>query len=143
MLVSASVPRPPGSLLRALYAVSERSGSVISNVDPQQTLLTLLDPGHLEPDFVVKTRNYRAVGTVAKINLALSALPKFTAANGEALTGRIHIGPEIDYLERAFDHSKYGEFSIKPYLEATIPTIADPSLAPEGKRRTRGRGARA
>jgi phytoene dehydrogenase-like protein len=107
--------------------------AVISNVDPQQTLLTLLDPGHLEPDFVVKTRNYRAVGTVAKVNLALSALPKFTAANGEALTGRIHIGPEIDYLERAFDHSKYGEFSTKPYLEATIPTIADPSLAPAGK----------
>src|SRR5438045_3127213 len=77
--------------------------AVISNVDPQQTFLTLLDPGHLEPDFVVKTRNYRAVGTVAKVNLALSALPKFTAANGEALTGRIHIGPEIDYLERAFD----------------------------------------
>ncbi len=107
--------------------------AVISNVDPQQTLLTLLDPGHLEPDFVVKTRNYRAAGTVAKVNFALSGLPKFTAANGEALTGRIHIGPEIDYLERAFDHSKYGEFSTKPYLEATIPTIADPSLAPAGK----------
>src|SRR3954470_17518714 len=107
--------------------------AVISNVDPQHTLLSLLDPGHLEPDFVVKTRNYRSVGTVAKVNLALSALPKFTAANGEVLTGRIHIGPEIDYLERAFDHSKYGEFSTKPYLEATIPTIADPSLAPAGK----------
>jgi phytoene dehydrogenase-like protein len=107
--------------------------AVISNADPQQTLLSLLDPGHLEPDFVVKTRNYRAVGTVAKINLALSGLPKFTAANGEALTGRIHIGPEIDYLERAFDHAKYGEFSTKPYLEATIPSVADPSLAPAGK----------
>lgn len=107
--------------------------AVISNVDPQQTLLSLLDPGNLEPDFVVKTRNYRAVGTVAKVNLALSGLPKFTAANGEALTGRIHIGPEIDYLERAFDHAKYGEFSTKPYLEATIPSIADSSLAPAGK----------
>ena len=108
--------------------------AVISNADPQQTLLSLLDPGHLEPDFVVKTRNYRAVGTVAKVNLALGGLPKFTAANGgPSLSGRIHIGPEIDYLERAFDNSKYGEFSSKPYLEATIPSIADSSLAPAGK----------
>jgi phytoene dehydrogenase-like protein len=110
------------------------ANKVISNAPPQQTLLGLLDPGHLEPDFVLKTRNYRSVGTVAKVNLALSALPKFTAANGEpALAGRIHIGPEIDYLERAFDHAKYGEFSPKPYLEVTIPSIADPSLAPAGK----------
>jgi phytoene dehydrogenase-like protein len=110
------------------------ANKVVSNAPPQQTLLGLLDPGHLEPDFVLKTRNYRSVGTVAKVNLALSGLPTFTAANGEpALSGRIHIGPEIDYLERAFDHAKYGEFSGKPYLEATIPSVADPSLAPAGK----------
>src|SRR5205823_7943416 len=100
----------------------------------QQTLLSLLDPCNLEPDFVLKTRNYRSIGTVAKVNLALSGVPKFTAANGEpALAGRIHIGPEIDYLERAFDHSKYGEFSSKPYLDVTLPTVSDASLAPEGK----------
>ncbi|MFZ1930734.1 MAG: NAD(P)/FAD-dependent oxidoreductase, partial [Candidatus Sulfotelmatobacter sp.] len=50
-----------------------------------------------------------------------------------ALKGRIHIGPEIDYLERAFDESKYGSFSRQPYLEATIPSLTDPTLAPEGK----------
>jgi len=55
---------------------------VISNADPQQTLLSFARSGNLEPDFVVKTRNYRAVGTVAKVNLALGGLPKFTAANG-------------------------------------------------------------
>jgi len=74
-------------------------------------------------------------GTVAKVNLALSALPTFTGIdeNSGALTGRIHIGPEIDYLERAFDESKYGNFSRAPYLEITIPSLTDPSLAPEGK----------
>jgi phytoene dehydrogenase-like protein len=74
-------------------------------------------------------------GTVAKINLALSALPSFTALKGheDALRGRIHIGPEIDYLERAFDESKYGNFSPHPYLEVTFPSVADPSLAPAGK----------
>jgi phytoene dehydrogenase-like protein len=108
---------------------------VISNADPRRTLLTLVDPTHLTPDFVMKLQNYRMPGTVAKVNLALSALPKFTALNGNdaALRGRIHIGPEIDYLERAFDESKYGNFSPHPYLEVTIPSLTDPSLAPSGK----------
>ena len=107
--------------------------TVISNADPKRTLLHLLDPFNLEPDFVVKLRNTRSVGTVAKINLALSALPSFKGAPADALAARIHIGPEIDYLERAFDASKYGEFSQHPYLEATIPSLLDDSLAPAGK----------
>jgi phytoene dehydrogenase-like protein len=105
--------------------------AVISNADPQRTLLRLLDPAHLTPDLVVKLRNYRAVGTSAKVNLALSRLPKFhMLEDGTALTGRIHIGPEIDYLERAFDCSKYGEFSPKPYLDVLIPSVSDDTLAP-------------
>jgi phytoene dehydrogenase-like protein len=108
--------------------------TVISNADPKLTLLGLLDPSHLEPDFLMKLQNFRSVGTVAKINLALSGLPTFTAQNGDgALAGRIHIGPEIDYLERAFDDAKYGEFSAHPYLEATIPSVLDNTLAPVGK----------
>jgi phytoene dehydrogenase-like protein len=109
--------------------------AIISNTDPRRTLLKLVDPLHLTPDFVMKLQNYRMAGTVAKVNLALSALPKFKALDGDsaALRGRIHIGPEIDYLERAFDASKYGEFSQHPYLEVTIPSLTDPSLAPVGK----------
>jgi phytoene dehydrogenase-like protein len=110
--------------------------AVISNADPRRTLLKLTDPTHLSPDFVQKLQHYRGNGTVAKVNLALSGLPKFTALkNGDAtaLKGRIHIGNEIDYLERAFDESKYGNFSRQPYLEATIPSLTDPTLAPEGK----------
>jgi len=111
--------------------------AVISNADPKRTLLKLVDPTHLTPDFVMKLQHYRTPGTVAKVNLALSGLPRFTALNGaadgEALRGRIHIGPEIDYLERAFDAAKYGSFSPHPYLEVAIPSLTDPSLAPEGK----------
>jgi phytoene dehydrogenase-like protein len=108
--------------------------AVISNADPRRTLLKLVDPTHLSPDFVMKLQNIRMPGTVAKVNLALSALPKFTAISDDAaLRGRIHIGPEIDYLERAFDASKYGTFSDHPYLEVTIPSLSDPSLAPAGK----------
>jgi phytoene dehydrogenase-like protein len=112
------------------------ANAVISNADPRRTLLTLVDPTHLTPDFVMKLQNYRMPGTVAKVNLALSALPKFTTLKGNddaALRSRIHIGPEIDYVEHAFDESKYGGFSSHPYLEVTIPSLTDPSLAPSGK----------
>jgi phytoene dehydrogenase-like protein len=110
--------------------------AVISNADPKRTLLKLTDPIHLSPDFVQKLRHCRGNGTVAKVNLALSGLPDFTAlkdGDASALKGRIHIGPEIDYLEHAFDEAKYGNFSRQPYLEATIPSLTDPTLAPEGK----------
>jgi phytoene dehydrogenase-like protein len=110
---------------------------IVSNADPKRTLLKLVDPAHLSPDFVMKLQHYRMPGTVAKVNLALSGLPKFTAlddeSNDRVLSGRIHIGPEIDYLERAFDESKYGNFSRQPYLEVAIPSFTDPSLAPAGK----------
>jgi len=111
--------------------------AVVSNADPKRTLLRLVDPIHLPPEFVQKIKNYRAMGTVAKVNLALSALPEFTAlkaqGNGKLLEGRIQISPEIDYLERAFDESKYGNFSRKPYLEITFPSLSDPTLAPAGQ----------
>ena len=110
---------------------------VVSNADPRSTFLNLVDPIDLDPNFLSKMRNYRAPGTAAKINLALSGLPAFRGMNGNdpksKLGGRIHVGHEIDYLERAFDASKYGEFSAEPYLDITIPSLGDPSLAPEGK----------
>jgi phytoene dehydrogenase-like protein len=124
-----------GVVLASGEEISARA--VVSNADPKRTLMRLVDPSHLSPDFVQKIKNYRALGTVAKINLALSALPEFTALkakeNGDLLTGRIQISPEIDYLERAFDESKYGNFSRNPYIEITFPSLSDPSLAPAGQ----------
>ncbi len=128
-----------GVAASVLLSTGEEIGAkaIISNADPKRTLLKLVDPMHLSPDFVMKLQHYRMPGTVAKVNLALSGLPNFTALNGttesNALSGRIHIGPEIDYLERAFDESKYGNFSRQPYLEVAIPSLTDPSLAPAGK----------
>ena len=107
--------------------------TVISCADPKTTFLDLIDPGELPPDVLIKMRNYRASGTVAKVNLALSALPSFTGVvESDALSGRIHIGPSLDYLEQAFDHVKYGEVSARPWLDMMIPTIMDPVLAPAG-----------
>lgn len=110
-----------------------RTDTVVSNADPKRTLLGLVDPIELDPGFLSRLRNYRSVGTVAKVNLALNGLPTFRGLNpATELRGRIQIAPSIDYLERAFDHSKYGEFSREPFIEFTIPSLADPSLAPPG-----------
>jgi phytoene dehydrogenase-like protein len=107
--------------------------TVLSCVDPKTTFLGLCDPTDLTPEFLLKLRNYRAQGTVAKVNLALSALPSFRGVTDTSmLTGNIHIGPDLDYLERAFDHTKYGEVSAAPWLDISIPSILDPSLAPAG-----------
>jgi phytoene dehydrogenase-like protein len=112
--------------------------AVVSNADPQRTFLRLVDPVHLPPNFVVKMRNYRCQGAFAKVNLALDGLPTFAAlaaegSNGTALAGRLQIGPEVDYLERAFDEAKYGQFSRRPYLEVTLPSVSDSTLAPPGQ----------
>jgi phytoene dehydrogenase-like protein len=118
-----------------------RTGAVVSGADPKRTFFDLVDPSQLDPTFAQRIRNIRAKGTVAKVHFALEDLVSFPTLTEEvapegqlkALSGRIHIGPEIDYLERAFDASKYGQFSSAPYLDVTIPTLLDPSLAPEGK----------
>lgn len=107
--------------------------AVISNADPKRTFLKLADPVQLPPTFTRRLQNYRMNGTVAKLNLALSALPTFAGVNPQALSGRIQIGPDIDYIERAFDDSKYGNFSRAPYLQFSIPSLTDPSLAPTGQ----------
>jgi phytoene dehydrogenase-like protein len=103
------------------------ASAVISGADPKHTFLKLVDPAEMDPDFLMRIRNYRCAGSVAKVNLAVSALPRFPET-----AGRIHIGPDIDYLERAFDAAKYGEFSTAPYMDVAIPSLADPSLAPKG-----------
>ena len=110
------------------------ASSVISSADPRRTFLSLIDPGDLDPTFLTKVRNYRCTGSVAKVTLGLRALPSFTGiADPAMLAGRLHVGPGIDYLERAFDASKYGEISSEPYLDLTIPSLADNSLACSGR----------
>ena len=124
-----------GVVLASGEEISARA--VVSNADPKRTLIRLVDPKHLAPDFIQKIMHYRCLGTVAKINLAISSLPEFTALKSKGdsnlLKGRIQISPEIDYLERAFDESKYGNFSRQPYIEITFPSLSDPLLAPAGQ----------
>ena len=109
---------------------------VVSNAIAKTTLLDLVDLSRSYSNFLSKVRNYRSPGIVGKVNLALDGLPSFRGLNNSEsskLSGRVHIGPEIDYLERAFDASKYKDFSPLPFLDITIPSLADSTLAPSGK----------
>ena len=104
---------------------------VVAGVDPKQLLTRLVDPVTLGPTMRWRAGNIRTPGSVAKVNLALDALPEFPAAGGDArlLRGRIQVGTtSIDDMERAFDPSKYGRLPDAPVLEATIPSLVDPSL---------------
>lgn len=106
--------------------------AIVSAAEPKHTFLRLCDPIDLAPEFLWRMRHYRTEGTVAKLNLALSGRPVFPGLDDEALAGRMRICPDVDYLEKAFDHAKYGRFSPEPYIELTIPTILDQGLAPAG-----------
>ena len=106
------------------------AGLVVSAADPKRTL-ALCDPVELGPTMIWRAGNIRQPGATAKVNLALSGLPAFHD-DPERLRGRIVIGPSIDYVEKASDARKYGQLAEEPWIEATIPSLTDPSLAPEG-----------
>jgi phytoene dehydrogenase-like protein len=108
---------------------------VLSSVDPNLTFLKFIDAKDLPGDFVDEVRRYKFRGSSGKVNLALDGLPNFTALPGEGihLRGALSISPSVDYMERAYDQAKYGEFSRRPYIDMVIPTLTDPSIAPPGK----------
>jgi phytoene dehydrogenase-like protein len=105
---------------------------VASSADPKQTFLRLLDPAEVGPTLSWRADHIRVPGVVAKVTLVLDGLPAIGGVDDERLRGRIVIAPSLDDLERASDDSKYGRISEKPFLDATIPTLSDPALAPEG-----------
>ena len=112
-----------------------RAGVISSSVDPHQTFVKMLDSRELPGDFLEEVRRYKFRGSSGKVNLALDALPEFTCMPGPGrhLRGAISISPSIEYMERAYDQAKYGEFSRRPYIDVVIPTLTDPSVAPPGK----------
>ena len=108
---------------------------VVSSVDPNLTFLKFMDERELPDDFVAGVRRYKYRGSSGKVNLALDALPNFTCMPGPGphLRGAISVSPSIDYMERAYDDAKYGDFSRRPYIDMVIPSLTDPSVAPPGK----------
>ena len=108
---------------------------VFSAADPKRTFLQFVDPKHFPGEFLQSIRNFKVRGSSGKLNLALSELPEFTALPGEKmpLRGAISISPSIDYIERAYDDAKYGQFSRSPYIDMIIPSMIDPDMAPPGQ----------
>jgi phytoene dehydrogenase-like protein len=108
---------------------------VVSGLDPRLTFTRLIDPKELPADLVEGVRRYKFRGSSGKVNLALSGLPDFTCLPGLGphLRGAISISPSVEYLERAYDDAKYGEFSRHPYMDIVIPSMIDPGMAPPGQ----------
>jgi phytoene dehydrogenase-like protein len=113
------------------------SSVVASNADPKRTFLRLVPEAALDDGFRREVASIRTAGVAMKINLALDGLPNFTAAPGTTAgpqhRGTIHIGPSMEYIDRAWDDARDGKPSAHPFLEVTIPTTYDPSLAPAGR----------
>ncbi len=110
---------------------------VASNADANVTFNRLMDNRLLPPSFAEAVNRITYDSASLKINVALSELPRFTAypdpTPGPQHRGTIHICPDTDYLERAYDDAKYGRPSERPILECTIPSVVDPTVAPPGQ----------
>ncbi len=112
-----------------------RGRVVSSSLDPRRTFLGLVGERHLPGELVRAVRAFRFRGSSGKVNLALDAAPDFACmpGTGAHLRGAISVSPSLDYLERAYDAAKYGDFSREPYIDVVIPSAIDPTMAPPGK----------
>ena len=140
--VRTGAPLPMcGAIGEAVVGVTLRSGetidapTVVSSLDPKTTFLDLLDPEAIGPRLSWRASNIRQRGATAKVNFALRALPRFPAAESDArlLRGRIVLAPSMAALDEIARAAKYGEVADEPLIEATIPTLADPSLVDEAR----------
>jgi phytoene dehydrogenase-like protein len=125
---------------RAVGVVTEAGDDIyadviISSVDPRRTFVKMLERRHLPDGFLEGVDHYRYRGSSGKVNLALETLPDFSCLPGEGdhLRGAISISPSVDYMERAYDEAKYGQYSRRPYIDIVIPSLTDSSVAPPGK----------
>ena len=124
-----------GAVRGAVIAGGEEvtAARVVSGLDPRRTLLGLLEPGVLDVETVTEVGALRGRGNVAIVRLALDRVPRL-GGSGAALSARLQTGATLDDLERAYDASKYGRLAERPALEITVPSIADPALAPVRRR---------
>jgi phytoene dehydrogenase-like protein len=123
--------RAAGVVLESGERIAARC--VISSADPKTTFLRLLGPRYLDTGFVRRVDHIRSRGLAAKLHLALNRAPSFSGSGEAGLRGRLLVAPSMQYIEHAYNHSKYGEFSAAPAMEVTVPTANDPGLAPAGQ----------
>jgi phytoene dehydrogenase-like protein len=111
--------------------------AVASGVDCHITFQKLLDPAELPPEFNAAIARISYSSASCKINVALDRLPSFSALPGHEAgpqhRGTVHLCPDQDFIERAYDDAKFGRMSAEPIVECTIPSSLDPTIAPPGK----------
>jgi phytoene dehydrogenase-like protein len=114
-----------------------RARLVASNATAKTLFRKLVAPEHLPAELLAEIDSFRTFSTAFKLNIAAEAPPRYRAFDpaktGFAYPTYVHIGPGIEYLERAYDDAKYGAYSAKPFMTPVVPTIVDDSLAPAGK----------
>ncbi|MAD66192.1 MAG: phytoene dehydrogenase [Porticoccaceae bacterium] len=106
---------------------------VVSNADPKTTFNKLVGLTNIETGVARRVKTIRMKGDAAKLHIALDGLPDFTGLTKDQMGQRLLIAPTMDSIELAFNACKYGEYSKAPAMDISIPTIHDPSLAPDGK----------
>ena len=119
--------------VRLASGESIAAGAVISSADPNTSVLALVGAEHFDAGFARRVSHLRTRGLAAKLHLALDGPPEFRDLPREAQGARLIVAPSLEYVEHAYNHSKYGEYSRAPALEITIPTASDATLAPPGK----------
>jgi phytoene dehydrogenase-like protein len=119
---------------RGVIAGDERieAGAVVSDLDVRATFTRLVPAYEVPPEINRAIRALRYRGSVARVHLALRGLPAFNDVGAAALGGALVLAPGVDFLERAWDQAKRGAVPERPYIEVTVPSAADPGLAPEG-----------
>ncbi|HJN74046.1 MAG TPA: NAD(P)/FAD-dependent oxidoreductase [Myxococcota bacterium] len=112
-----------------------RAGCVVSGCEPRLTFLGLVGEQHLDDDFAAGIKRFKLRGSSGKVNMALDRFPDFSCRPGDGphVRGDVAIAPSTDYLERAYDDAKYGDFSKRPYINVVFPSLLDRTMAPPGK----------
>ncbi len=109
---------------------------VVANVNPKLLFERLVAPEHLDADFRARIAAYRCGSGTFRMNLALSALPDFTACPGQQPqphhSSGIVIAPSLGYMEQAYFDARVRGWSRAPIIEMLIPSTVDDSLAPPG-----------
>lgn len=105
---------------------------IVSAVHPKTTFLSLVDPAEIGTGLRRAVTHIRSNGNVARLDLALNAVPSFSGVSRDALGGRLVIAGSMQHVETAFNPSKYGAFHDDPVMEVMVPSLADPTLAPAG-----------
>jgi len=109
--------------------------TIVANVGPRLLYDRLIDPADLTPEFRRRVKGFKVGSGTFRMNVALSALPRFTCLPepGEHHQSGIIIAPTLDYMDRAYTDAKQGGISKAPIVEMLIPSTVDDSLAPPGR----------